>query len=167
MYLFNKRSIARNFKLFLVSLGIKRIKKLSEILDLVDNSFDMECILAGFEYIPDRRGGLDEWKSNWRFIADGGGDCEDFALLVYKVLQDKGFFVTIYILAYNDKTKDSHAVCYFKKDRDEGVFSNHRRDTFRDFNIEKYCRFYGFDKYRVVKIEEMQQDFIDVKPIEE
>jgi len=164
MYLFNKRSLVRNFKLFLISLGIKRIKSFDEILNLVKTSYDLECVLASFKYISDRKGGLDHWKDNERFIKEGGGDCEDFALLVHNVLERKGFITTLFILSGKRKNS-SHAICYFKKDRDEGVFSNSKREVLRNFNIDVYSRNEGYRKYRIVDLEETSLGFMDIRPI--
>jgi hypothetical protein len=62
----------------------------------------------------------DHWKSPRQFIRDGGGDCEDYAVIAYELLLRIGYHPKIYILS-NPKIKGpNHAICTFEL----GLFSN-------------------------------------------
>jgi predicted transglutaminase-like cysteine proteinase len=47
-----------------------------------------------YRYIPEAKG-LDEWKSPAQFYADGGGDCDDFAIVKMALLPDHETYIVI------------------------------------------------------------------------
>jgi predicted transglutaminase-like cysteine proteinase len=50
-----------------------------------------------------------EWKTPTEFLADGGGDCEDFAICVYYALRSKGVSANkVFIIATNDHVVTQH-----------------------------------------------------------
>jgi hypothetical protein len=84
------------------------------------------------------------WKSPQQVIKDQGGDCEDYATLVYEVLKGNGYDVQLYLLG--NKGTVEHCVCYFKKGNDVGIFSN---NALYLMDIEKYAKSEKYDFYRV------------------
>ena len=101
-----------------------------------------------FTYQAEEKG-KDYWKSPQETVKDKGGDCEDFGLLVQKILKDFGY-KTYLIVMYND-TKTGHAICVFQEYDgtysffDNQYYYNVEKETMQDiFDIyyKKFDRFY-------------------------
>lgn len=75
------------------------------------NFSQINALFNQFTYIEEASGS-DDWKTPDRFITDGGGDCEDFAIVKYHALKELGvssekMFVVAYI---SEKYPEGHAV---------------------------------------------------------
>jgi len=117
------------------------------IREYCKNSSRLEYAFEEFDYQSDVLP-RDHWKIPEQFVADGGGDCEDFAIIVYLILRSHGFETKIY-KAWNKNS--AHAICWFKKGRDEGIFSNHRRTYYKNFRIqEDYVEPSKYTSHRVI-----------------
>ena len=109
----------------ILTLGIFYTPTYEEILLKVSNSSDMKYMLSFFEYKKDKIID-DEWKSPQEFIKSEGGDCEDYAILVFEVLSKKGYDCNIYGL-YRNNDQTGHCVATYRRGLDWGYFSNHKR----------------------------------------
>jgi transglutaminase-like putative cysteine protease len=86
----------------------------------------------------------DHWKYPSETIADKGGDCEDFAILVQDVLRELGIKSHIFIIIHNNR-KNAHAMTMFK-DRNGYIhyFSNNKYYKTRHKELSKVLYdFYG------------------------
>ena len=72
-----------------------------------------EWMHTNLRYIPDKNG---EWKQPWETIRDGGGDCEDYAILAALFLSKLGYRTNIVGLFYQENGKKAgHAICVFQE----------------------------------------------------
>lgn len=81
------------------------------------NLHDVNLIFNNFVYIEENNS-EDIWKTPTQFVYDGGGDCEDFAIIKYHALKEIGIPAShMYILAFkSDIYKNGHAVLVIFKD---------------------------------------------------
>ncbi len=82
-----------------------------------------EWMHVNLRYIPDKYA---EWKQPWEMIKDGGGDCEDYAILAALFLNKLGYRTNIVGLFYQQDGKSrGHAICVFQeKDGTWSFFSD-------------------------------------------
>ena len=125
--------------------GLLNINDINDIKSYVNNSSQMEFVLAQFSYKQDTSD-ADEWKTPQQFIHDKGGDCEDFATIVYEILKTKGYDTVIYSLYADSK---AHAICYYSKGKDTGYFTNNNRIRLNKFNISKLLKNLEYDRYEI------------------
>jgi plasmid rolling circle replication initiator protein Rep len=93
----------------------------------------------------------DYWKTPEETVKDKGGDCEDFAILAQKVLEDLGYKAYLIILA-NKETNKGHAVCLFKeKDGTFSVFDNYTYTKY-GYKSWKLIFYLGYIEYKDVYV---------------
>jgi hypothetical protein len=129
--------------LFLLLFGLGDIHNMQFLLNYADTSYKVESVLCQYSYISDEYV-EDEWKTPMKFIEDGGGDCEDFALMVKRLLEDKGYELRVYILSTSEDVEPPHCIIAYKKGKDIGYFSNRKRFPLKDFDIDKVCKQYRY-----------------------
>lgn len=83
-------------------------------------------LLKNFQYEAEKG---DYWKTPEEMVKDKVGDCEDFAFLNKKILNDFGFESQVYHIygrtKINNKTSEySHAICVFESNGKFYYFSN-------------------------------------------
>lgn len=124
---------------FLLLFGAVNIQNFDEVKNFVQNSKQMEQVTHQLKYISDGEERLNSCKPPEKTLSDGGGDCEDFAILVFETLKEKGYDVALFF-CYNEK--EGHAICWYRKGKDEGYFSNQYRYQRKNFSILRYCEIY-------------------------
>jgi len=84
----------------------------------------------------------DTWKSPQQFMHDKGGDCEDFAIMVYELALCIGYEPKIISMWNLDDDRDyGHAVCVI----DETIlFSNH---TLEELTLEQYMKNHNYTEF--------------------
>ena len=133
--------------MFISRLNVKeniirnRLKSMREIADpTVGDEYGIESVediaelISGLRY--ESNDILDLIKDPRQTIADGGGDCEDFAVLTYSMLLKlyyEGKVPTPHLaIAYSDESPEAHAFVYFYKDGVYHIFSNNQYVKFSD-----------------------------------
>lgn len=89
-----------------------------------------------YEYIGEVD--TDYWKTPEEFYADGGGDCEDFALVKYERLKDEHIVHLLMLLFEKDGEKRGHAVLLVdgKYILDNGTDNILTPDSYRNNDFE-------------------------------
>ena len=112
-----------------------------EVKPHIQNSSDAELFVSHFSTKWKDVTDEDEYVDPETFLDRQAGDCDDFARFIYEMLGDKGYEVTMYRVSYWDDREDrnyNHAVVYYKKWPDWGIFSNYSR--YPHWNIYDYVR---------------------------
>jgi hypothetical protein len=93
----------------------------------------------------------DYWKKPEETIRDKGGDCEDFAFLVDRVLSERGY--KTYVLAVYFP-KSAHAITIIKIDEKYTMFSNMSYLSYKFATIEGLLGFYypEWKYYREIRL---------------
>lgn len=131
--------------IFLVLFGVVSLSDLESIKSYATTASRLEEITCQMASLSDK-GPEDEYKSPERFIKDGGGDCDDYAEFVYRLLGARGYEVKIYVL---EGKKSNHAICWYKRGKEEGYFTNGTRWGQRNFDIEKFTKREGYETWLV------------------
>ena len=66
---------------------------------------------------------------------------------IVRKLQEHGYNTKIFVLS---NSESAHAICWFRKGKDEGIFSNQFCHYYKDFNLECYLDETPYRKARVV-----------------
>ena len=135
---------------FLIMLGVVGIHNLNDAQEKLKSAYLLECFLSRIPYVSDVWT-KDEWKHPDRTIQEGG-DCDDYAIFVYEVLSKQGYEVKLYDV---EQEGYLHAICYYKKGREEGYFSNEYRVKIRG-NLEEVLTEDGW-----INIEELNREGIN------
>ena len=123
-----------NILVHILTLGMLYVPSYDKILHNVHNSGDMEYYLSYFNYAHDKSID-DQWRTPQESIQARSIDCEDFAILVYEVLTNKGYDCSIYGLYWNNKNT-GHCIISYQKGTDYGFFSNDVRYCGVDVHIK-------------------------------
>lgn len=123
-----------------VLFGQLSLSNYDDIKNYSTSSYKLAMVLSQYSYISDKNP-EDEWREPRETVDLMGGDCEDFALLVDDILSYNGFETSIFVLG---SPKTCHAIVWYRKGKDEGIFSNYERFKYRDFNIREYMQENGY-----------------------
>lgn len=80
-------------------------------------------LMTNFTYQKEKFKFIDYWKRPEETLRDKGGDCEDFAFLVDRILSDLGYDTEVRGFCREDK-KACHAICLIKQNEKYTFFSN-------------------------------------------
>ncbi len=135
-------------KLFFMSLFfVLPSNDYSWVVENVKTSYQLEFVMLDYSYRDDVSD--DEEDENLTIALERQAfDCEEGAELAYRVLTNHGYDCIIYVVDKNSEDA-AHAFTYFKKEKDEGYFSNTTRYIDREFTISKYCAENNYDNWRV------------------
>lgn len=124
IFLYRENGYAKDYEKFQVPEGVNSPRTLSAWLN------------KNIKYIPDKYS-RDEWKFPSKTVKDGGGDCDDYAILVSLILSKLGYKTSVVAIHFLDEGKISgHAICLFQEeDGTWSVFDNqlYRRLKARHF----------------------------------
>ena len=125
----------------IITLGIFWQPSLEYLYKYANTPEKIEWYLSYFHYKIDQSDN-DEWKSPERFIRDGGGDCEDFAIMVYELLKRNGYKPEIYtIWNPNDDRDYGHALCVYE----DKLFTPYK---IKAMTLKQYMKEYNYTHWR-------------------
>ena len=100
----------------------ERERLYGKLRSMLDTPFRAVAFLFAFVGYEKDRGIKDEWKEPIRTLVDGGGDCEDWDLLIIDTILAKGDHEPRCLTCY-PKEGHGHAICIYSDDGWKTVWS--------------------------------------------
>ena len=132
----------------LVEISRKEDESLAYELNVEDVD-DVKSIISKLKYYTNDF--VDVVKSPRQTIQDGGGDCEDFAVLTYSLLDYLGLNPGIAI-AYTPGDPEAHAFVFYPCQYCNKYYIFSNKDFFEASSVEEAANMLGFEKVIYEKV---------------